>query len=77
MDDLLNYRGMELLCRQRAIVEPEHTWKWLGQAERWRNLGHRKITSRFKRSNSEQPDLGPMAIGPNTIDGDQRRGKCG
>jgi hypothetical protein len=77
MDDLLNYRGMELLCCQRATVEPEHSWKWLGQAERWRNLGHRKITSRFKRSNSEQPDLGPMAIGPNTIAGDQRRGKCG
>jgi hypothetical protein len=77
MDDLLNCRHMELLCRQRAKVDPEHSWKWLGQAERWRNLGRNKITSRFKRSNSEQSDLSPMAMGPNTIDGDQRRGKYG
>jgi hypothetical protein len=74
MDDLLNCRAMEQLCRQRAKVDPEHSWKWLGQAARWRNLRHRKITSHFKRSNSEQPDLGPMVMGPNTIDGDQRRG---
>jgi hypothetical protein len=81
MDDLLNCRHMELLCRQRAKVDPEHSWKWLGQAERWRNLGRSKITSGFKRSNSEQSDLSPilspMAMGPNTIDGDQRRGSTG
>jgi|NGEPerStandDraft_6_1074524.scaffolds.fasta_scaffold78553_2 hypothetical protein len=76
MDDLLNCRAMELLCRQRAIIDPEHSWKWLARAERWKNLGHRKITSRFNRSNLEQPDLGPMAMGPNTIDGDQRLGTC-
>jgi hypothetical protein len=77
MDDILNCRSMELLCRQRAKVDPEHGWKWLARAERWGNLGHHKITPRFKRTNLEQSDLGPMAMGPNTIDGDQRHGKCG
>jgi hypothetical protein len=77
MDDLINCHAMELLCRQRALVDPEHSWKWLARSERWKNLGHRKITSRFERGNFEQPVLGPMAMGPNTIDGDQRLGACG
>jgi hypothetical protein len=72
MYDLLNCRHMELLCRQRAKADPEHSWKWLVRAERWENLGHRKTISSFKRNRSEEPDLGPMAAGPNTIDGDQR-----
>ena len=77
MDDLLNCHAMELLCRQRALVDPKYSWKWLARAERWKTLGHRKITSRFERSNLQQPDLGPMAMGPNTINGDQRYGKYG
>jgi hypothetical protein len=78
MDDFLNCRHMELLCRQSAIADPEHSRKWLARAERWGNLGHRRVTSRFKQSNSSnsgRADLGPMAMGPNTIDGDQRFGK--
>ena len=77
MDDLLNCRHIELLCRQRAIADPEHSWKWLARAERWENLGHRRTSSSSVRSNRRQPDLGPMAMGPNTIDGDQRRGNVG
>ena len=73
MDDLLNCRHMELLCRQRAKADPEHSWKWLARAERWENVGHRRTISSFKRGNSRQPNLGPMAMGPNTINGDQRR----
>ena len=77
MDDLINCHAMELLSHQRAVVDPEHSWKWLARAERWGNLGHSKITSRFGRGNLEQPDLGPMAMGPNTIYGDQRIDSCG
>jgi hypothetical protein len=77
MDALLSCRDMELLCRQRALADPAHSWKWLARAERWETLGHRKIASRFKRSDLECADLGPMAMGPNTIDGDQRHGKYG
>ncbi len=60
MDDLINCHAMELLCCQRALLDPEHSWNWLARAERWINLGHRKIASRFEWSNLEQPDLGPM-----------------
>jgi hypothetical protein len=73
MHDILDCRHMELLCRQRAKADPPHSWKWLARAERWKSLGHRKITS--SRSNSGQAYFGPMAMGPNTIDGDQRIGR--
>jgi ABC-type polysaccharide/polyol phosphate export permease len=38
-----------------------------GEAEVWRDLAHREIASRFQTMS-----LGPMAIGPNTIEGDYR-----
>jgi hypothetical protein len=74
MHAILGCRRMELLCRHRAKVDPEHSWKWLARAERWENLGHRKIISSFKRNRPEEPDLGLIAMGPNKIDGDQRHG---
>jgi len=67
MNNLVGCRDIEFFCRQRAALDHEHSWKWLGEAERWRDLADREITSRF-----EQTPLhpGPMAMGPNTIDGD-------
>jgi hypothetical protein len=69
MSDLVGCRDMELLCRHRAAVDREHSWKWLGEAERWKDLAHREIASRF-RAMPMHP--GPMAMGPNTIEGDLR-----
>jgi hypothetical protein len=54
---------MELLCRQQAVFDNEHRWKWLSEAERWEHLAAKETASRFK---------GPMTMGPNTIDGDTR-----
>jgi hypothetical protein len=71
MEDLINCQAMELLCRQRAIADPEHSWKWLARAERWENLGQRRSISSFNPSISGQTELGPMPMGTNTIDGDQ------
>jgi hypothetical protein len=61
----MSCRGMELLCRQQAVFDSEHSWKWLGEAERWQHLAEKEAASRFKKT-------GPMAMGPNTIDGDKR-----
>jgi hypothetical protein len=47
MSDLVGCRDMELLCRHRAAVDREHSWKWLGEAERWKDLAHREAASRF------------------------------
>lgn len=67
MNDLIGCRDMELLCRQRAMLDTQHGWKWLGEAERWRDIAHRETTSRFQAMHP-----GPMAMGPNTIEGDRR-----
>jgi hypothetical protein len=67
MNDLIGCRDLELLCRQRAKVDTQHSWKWLGEAERWRDIAHREAVFRFR---GEHP--GPMAMGPNTIEGDCR-----
>jgi len=64
MNDLIGCRDMELLCRQRATFDIQHSWKWLGEAERWKDL---EAASRFHAGHP-----GPMAMGPNTRQGDRR-----
>jgi hypothetical protein len=48
MTDRLTYHDMEMLCRQRAVLEGSNSAKWVVQAERWRELAHQEITSRFQ-----------------------------
>jgi hypothetical protein len=62
--DTLECQKMQLWCLQRAKDNPEQSWKWLGQAERWRTLA---------RSQPQQGQFsGPMSMGPNTVNGDLR-----
>jgi hypothetical protein len=37
----MSCRDMELLCRQRAVFDFEHSWKWLAEAERWEHLAQK------------------------------------
>lgn len=67
MNDPIGCRDMELLCRKRATFNTRHSWKWLGEAERWKDLAHHEIASRFHAGHP-----GPMAMGPNTMEGDRR-----
>jgi hypothetical protein len=72
MNSIAGCREIEILCRQRAISDRARRWKWLGDADRWRDLTHRKIAARFQNNPMH---AGPMAIGPNTIKGDSHRQK--
>ena len=72
MKDLADVRYMERLCRQRAVFDPPHNSKWLGEAERWKDLTHPKVGDRFREEPSHP---GPMSMGPNTIEGDSHRQK--
>jgi hypothetical protein len=84
MKDLADVRYMERLCRQRAVFDPPHSSKWLGEAERWKDsahprdlahpkdLTHPKVGDRFREKPSHP---GPMSMGPNTIEGDSHRQK--
>jgi len=48
MENVQTYRGMASICRQRAVFDPEHKWKHLGDAERWEHLAHAEIVSHFR-----------------------------
>jgi hypothetical protein len=67
MKDLADARYMERLCRQRAVFDHAHSWKWLGEADQWKDLAHLEVGDRF-RVKPIHP--GPMAMGPNTIEGE-------
>jgi hypothetical protein len=74
MTDIVNYRAMEMLCRQRARKDPANSGKWLSQAERWLELGQSRAAFRSQElQKRQQMHAGPMAMGPNTINGDARR----
>jgi hypothetical protein len=77
MNDRLGCHDMEMLCRQRAKVDLKHNWKWLGEADRWRELGHNEIAWRFQQRNMQQMHAGPMPMGPNTVQGDLRGMRMG
>jgi len=70
MSNLIGCRELESLCRQRAVSDRAHSWKWLGEADRWNDLAHREIASRFQ---NKPMHSGPMSMGPNTIEGDSHR----
>ena len=43
MKNVRSYRAMSSICRQRAVFDPENSWKHLGDAERWDHLAHAEI----------------------------------
>ena len=52
MKNVRNYRAMSSICRQRAVFDPENSWKHLGDAERWDHLAHAEIASHFRECNT-------------------------
>jgi hypothetical protein len=48
MKSVQRYRAMASICRQRAVFDPQHSWKHLGDAERWEHLAHAEIADRFE-----------------------------
>jgi hypothetical protein len=73
MNDLTDCRGLEQLYRERAKADPVNGGKWLGQAERWRDLGRKEAAWRFQRRGAQQQmHAGPMAMGGLTVSGDSR-----
>ena len=67
---IVGCREIELLCRQRAISDRARSWKWQAEADRWSDLAHREIASRFQNN---EMHAGPMAMGPNNIEGGSHR----
>jgi hypothetical protein len=61
MKSVQRYRAMASICRQRAVFDPQHSWKHLGDAERWEHLAHAEIADRFEQCNAAM--AAPTATG--------------
>ena len=53
MENVSRFRAMGSICRQRAVFDPQNSWKHLGDAERWEHLAATEISAHFKACNSD------------------------
>ena len=64
MENVRHYRAMGSLCRQFAVFDPVHSWKYLIEAQKWEHLAEGEIASHFKECNTTEakaPELRPAA----------------
>jgi hypothetical protein len=48
MTNLVRYRAMESLCRQKAVFRPQESWRLLAEAEMWHHKAQEEIASRLR-----------------------------
>ena len=51
MDELAEIRNQEMMCRERALSDPERTEFWLAKAEEWAQRALDQIAFLFRESN--------------------------
>lgn len=44
MKNLIRFRSNEAICRQRAVYDFGHSWRWLAEAEMWANKADDEIS---------------------------------
>ena len=57
MKSVQRYRALASICRQRAVFDLQHSWKHLGDAERWEHLAHAEIADRLDADGDGVVDL--------------------
>jgi hypothetical protein len=55
MENVSRFRAMGSICRQRAVFDPQNSWKHLGDAERWEHLAAVEISDHFNACNAGDP----------------------
>jgi hypothetical protein len=45
MENVRHYRAMGSLCRQLAVFDPIHSWKYLIEAQKWEHRAEAEIAS--------------------------------
>ena len=59
MKDIVRYRAMESLCRQRAVFHPLESWRLLAEAEMWHHKAEDEIAGRSAKRDAA---LAPAAL---------------
>jgi hypothetical protein len=57
MKKLVEIRGQELMCRERAMLDSERKVFWLAQAEEWEQRALDEIAYHFRECNLDQAEL--------------------
>lgn len=68
MDDVRHYRAMGSLCRQLAVFDSVHSWKYLIEAQKWEHLAEAEIASHFKECNSINSNCPDSVVEPREIE---------
>jgi hypothetical protein len=55
MTRLIEIRNQEMLCRERALTEPERKEFWLAQADEWAQRALNEIASDLQAQNRRLP----------------------
>jgi hypothetical protein len=51
VNKVIEIRKQEFICRERALLDPEHRPFWLGKAEEWAQRALDEIAFRFRECN--------------------------
>lgn len=62
MDRLVEIRGQEALCRERAAFDSERRPFWLAQAEEWEQRALDEIASYFRECNYDRADAPSLSL---------------
>ena len=62
MHKLAEIRSQELICRERALSDPEHRELWLAKAEEWGQRALDEIVFQFRESDC--PSVTGVASNP-------------
>jgi len=57
MNKLVEIRGQESMCRERAAHDAEHRVFWLAQAEEWEQRALDEIAYHFRERNRAGADM--------------------
>jgi hypothetical protein len=68
MKNVSRYRAMGSLHRQCAVLNPQQSWKHLGEAERWEHLAEAEISDYFRQCNGTDADEKSGVAGPQLRD---------
>jgi hypothetical protein len=56
MKKLVEIRGLESICRERAVMDTERKIFWLTQAEEWEQRALDEIALHFRECNLDRAD---------------------
>jgi len=68
MSNLVRYRAMESLCRQKAVFRPHESWRLLAEAEMWHHKAQEELASRLGGRTECSPDQAVDLASPKSDD---------